>query len=545
MVLRRIDGWIPVLLTLYLAVCPALLVGQVFESSEAAVVVWNRPITVFRAHVDEQTPQQRAQSAAAQISNFLDDLIGAELRVIPAETPEGRVAAVIGGSHVLLAIRAGDLDPAGGQTLEEAGQQAVERLNVLLRAYAEQRNPELLLRALAEAAAVTLAFILSLWFLYRIHRTVDSQLNPAIQAQFQDDLPGLQLRPLLHAIGCRLALWTAIGAALFFTYVWLTYMLSRFAYTRPWGEKLGSLLFSIVGKMAAGFAAGIPELLTLAIIVLIARSLTSVSNSWFRAVESRTIRVPGLDPRTARATRRIVVIAVWLFTVAIAYPHIPGSETQAFKGVSLLIGLVVTLGTAGFVNQIMSGLVLTYSRAVDVGDYVSIGPWEGTISEMGTLSTKITTTKRELVTIPNALFVSDSVKNYSRLASGDGVVVHTSINTGYDVPWRQVHAMLLEAAQRTPGLQRSPVPYVRQKTLLNFSIEYELNAYLREPEERRPVLSMLHQNILDLFNEYGVQIMSPQFHTQPDKRLVVPKSHWFMPPAKQAASVPPEDQDAA
>jgi small-conductance mechanosensitive channel len=223
----------------------------------------------------------------------------------------------------------------------------------------------------------------------------------------------------------------------------------------------------------------------------------------------------------------------------------PGSGSGVFKGITLFAGAVFSLGSSALVGQFMSGLVLMYSRAFRRGDYVRVGECEGTILELGMLSTKIRTNKREMVTIPNSVVVGQEMKNYSRLAEETGVIVSTSVTIGYDAPWRQVHAMLEEAAARTPKLKREPPPYVYQMALSDFYVEYQLFAYLEFPNERIPVLAALHANIQDVFNEHGVQIMSPHFEGQPEGKVVAPREIWYAPPAKPPDGGPAKPPDGA
>ncbi|HUF29942.1 MAG TPA: mechanosensitive ion channel domain-containing protein, partial [Gemmatimonadaceae bacterium] len=205
-----------------------------------------------------------------------------------------------------------------------------------------------------------------------------------------------------------------------------------------------------------------------------------------------------------------------------------------------LVGLMLSLGSSGLVNQAMSGLVLMYSRAFRPGDYVRVNDTEGTVAELGMLSTKIRTNKQELVTIPNAVLVATTTKNFSRIADGvatgtahDGVLLYTSVTIGYDAPWRQVHTLLIEAAGRTDGLRSDPRPFVRQSALADFYVEYQLNAHLEHPERRIQVLSDLHANIQDCFNEQGVQIMSPHYENDPAQPKIVPPADSHPAPARE------------
>jgi len=250
----------------------------------------------------------------------------------------------------------------------------------------------------------------------------------------------------------------------------------------------------------------------------------------FRTVEEGHVTMPGVYPETAQPTRRIAVALLWIFALIICYEFLPFAKSDAFKGVSVFIGLIISLGSSGIMNQVMSGLMVTYSRAVRVGDFVKIGDVEGTVVQLGTLSTKVKTNRNEEVTIPNALVVSNAATNFSRHAA-DGVLAPASVTIGYDVPWRQVQALLLLAAERTPGVRRTPAPVVLQTTLGDFAVEYKVMVCLDQPHRRLPTLNALHANIQDAFNEYGVQIMSPNYEADPSERKTVPPSQWYAAPA--------------
>jgi small-conductance mechanosensitive channel len=213
--------------------------------------------------------------------------------------------------------------------------------------------------------------------------------------------------------------------------------------------------------------------------------------------------------------------------------------------VSVFLGLMVTLGSSGLVNHIMSGFMITYSRAVRVGDFVRIGDVEGTVMHLGVLSTKVRSLWSEEVTIPNAVVVSQTMTDYSRAGDAEGVYTPTSVTIGYDAPWRQVHALLLQAAERTPGLRAVPRPLVLQASLEDFYVKYTLLVCLEQQQARLLTLDALHANIQDLFNEHGVQIMSPNYVLDPASPKVVPKERWFAAPAPAATVAPAAVEEAA
>jgi small-conductance mechanosensitive channel len=295
-------------------------------------------------------------------------------------------------------------------------------------------------------------------------------------------------------------------------------------------------LRTLLGNLAHGAVGAVPGLFAVLVIFLATRFVAAAVNGLFAGVEAGRLHVPWLDPDTARATRRIVSALIWVFAITVAYPYVPGSESGVFKGISVFAGLVLTLGSSGLVNQVMSGVLLVYSRALRPGDYVRVGEEdvEGTVTQVGLLSTKLCNIRREEITVPNAVLVGNSVRNFSRLAGTDGPVAATKVTIGYDAPWRTVHALLLRAAARTPGIRREPRPRVLQRALQDFFVEYELLVHLERPEGRPLVLSELHARIQDAFNEGGVQIMSPHFEAQPEKKVVVPPAEWGAPSADSA-----------
>jgi small-conductance mechanosensitive channel len=226
-----------------------------------------------------------------------------------------------------------------------------------------------------------------------------------------------------------------------------------------------------------------------------------------------------------------------MFALAMAYPYLPGSRSDAFKGISVLIGLMISLGGTSVVAQAGSGLILMYTGTYHKGDYVRIGEHEGTIVEIGTFTTRMRTGLGEEIVLPNAMVVGATTKNYSRAAPGTMFVLDTTVTIGYDTPWRQVEAMLIEAAGRTPGIVATPAPRVFQTALGDFYVEYRL-VTLASPVDPRPraeMLSGLHRNVQDVFNEYGVQIMSPHYMLDPPTAKVVPPANWYPAPAR-----PPE-----
>ncbi|HET8782022.1 MAG TPA: mechanosensitive ion channel domain-containing protein [Pyrinomonadaceae bacterium] len=522
----------------------SLVQAQTAPASEPVpLVFWNRQIHVFRSYFNQQSPAERAAKARERLASLPAD--ASEWRVTSSEATIGQYTGVIVSvnDQQVFAILVTDLDQESNETLQAASDRVTAQLQAALDARAQQRSIPRLLRGIGLSIAATLILLFALWLVMRATRRFKG-LQAREQAR-KIALAGFDIQPALHSLRRTLTNLTGWALAAFLIYLWLTFVLLRFPYSQPWGQQLGAFLLSIFTTLGAGILNSIPGLFTVVVIFLLTRVIVRVVNRIFQQIQSGDLTVPWLHADTARATRYLVIILVWIFAIVVAYPYVPGSNTDAFKGVSVLLGVMLSLGSAGLVNQIMSGLVVVYSRALRPGDFVQIGDDFGIVTDVGMLSTKIVTRKKEEITIPHAVLVAAKTVNYSRHATNGQAQLGTTITIGYDAPWRQVHELLLAAASKTTGVRPEPAPRVWQKALSNFYVEYELVVNLDHPEERLPILSELHMHIQDAFNEAGVQIMSPAFESQPEKKIVVPKSQWFPTPAELAAEPNGAEQPAS
>jgi len=500
-------------------------------SEQAATLTFaNRPIVTLRARVLGRDPADRVASAG----RVLDELIGEGISG-PIESrgfDGGNIITV--ASRGIVALTPSDVDELAGETVESVSAQAVARLQQALAEAVEARTPRRLLVAAGFAAVGLSIGLLILWGLVRAYRTFAGRLVDAAERRLSKtgltDLASLRASRLLEfQRGLLTALAMALGV--FVAYSTLTFVLRRFPYTRPWGESMRGFLLSTIETLALGVVDAIPGLFTVVLIVLMARFISRLFGLWFTAIEQGRTRVRWLYPETAQPTRRLVTVMLWLFTIVVAYPYLPGSQTEAFKGVSVFLGLMVTFGSSGLVNQVMSGFMVTYSRALRMGDYVRIGDVEGTVIHLGILSTKLKTFRGEEATIPNAVVVAQTTTDFSRFADDGETFTPTTVTIGYDAPWRQIHALLLLAAERTPGVRREPKAYVLQEALQDFYVKYTLFVCLERQERRAFDLNTLHAHIQDLFNEYGVQIMSPNYIVDPAAPKLVAKQNWYAAPA--------------
>jgi small-conductance mechanosensitive channel len=516
---------------------PVAEISKASAPNEAPLVLWNQPITIFRSSFAGQNPQERAAQAAERIQALPLGSESAEIKFEPAKIGNEEGVRFSTNSQQLFVLTAGDLAPDSKQTLSAEAQTVATALRAALRARVDQRQWSTLLMSVARVLIATLIFLGVLWLWRRIRIWFFKRLETtALLPERHLHLFAIDLR--MHILRGGRAAIRLISAAvvLVLGYLWLVYSLEQFPYTLPWGEKLGAYLTQLFLDLGRGALAAIPGLAAVVIIFLIARWCVHLINAIFREIEKGRLSLPRLEKETARTTQTLLIVAVWLFALVVAYPYVPGSDTAAFKGLSILIGVMIALGSAGLINQIISGLYVVYSKSVKPGDYVRIGDVEGEVTNVGSLATKLRSPRQEEITLPHSLLVGAATTNYSRLAEKEGMVITVSVTIGYDVPWRQVHALLLLGASRTPGVRQQPPPSVLQRELSDFYVQYQLLAHLEEGSSRAVVLSELHAQIQDAFNEHGAQIMSPHFETQPKKPVLVPKSAWYAPPASQPPS---------
>jgi small-conductance mechanosensitive channel len=505
-------------------------------ASPAELKVFNRPIVTFRSFFLGVPPPERAKLASNRIDSVLDR--GGPGKVSVVTIPQGRMLTI--DSEYVLVITPGDAAAAAGITLDSTAQAAAAALSKVVAETKEARDGHRMLRAGIVVAIATVAFVLLMWGLIRFGRVVIDRMSQ-LAADTSDKLRvgGAALFNRQRALRVMRGTTRAAGwvLTLLVTYQWLGFVLSQFPFTRPWGEQLNQFLVSTVTRLLVAVAHAMPDLVVALTIFVIASWVDRGIRGFFDGVRGGRIHVDWVDADTAPPSRRLASIAVWIFALVMAYPYIPGSDTDAFKGLSVLVGLMVTVGASSLVGQAASGMILMYTRTFRPGEFVRIGDSEGTIVAMGSFTTRMRTGMGVELTIPNGTVLSSVTQNYSRGLTGDGFVVDATVTIGYDAPWRQVQAMLLEAAHRTAGILDNPSPRVFQTALSDFYVEYRLvcQAAAEQPRPRAEIISNLHATILDVFNEHGVQIMSPHYLGDPHDPKVVPPAQWYAAPAKPPA----------
>ncbi|AWI79150.1 mechanosensitive ion channel protein MscS [Parazoarcus communis] len=406
--------------------------------------------------------------------------------------------------------------------------------------YRKERSQNYLLRSLAIALGMMTATALLLLIFRQMKRWLLHMIQTHQRAKLEE--LGSKAYGVIGAQQFEAALKSLISS-LWWLLVMVTLLVCFAAVMEmfPWTRQIARWEFELflnpLKEMWRAVSTAFPDLIFLAILYFVVRYLLRLLYLFFFGVARGTIRLSAFDTDWAIPTFNLLRVGILAFSIVIAYPYIPGSGSEAFKGISLFIGVLFSIGSTSMITSMLAGYNLIYRRIYKVGDYVKIGSHTGLVKEVGQMVTRLHTFKNEEVVLPNSMILSSEVLNYSSSARAGTLVLHSTITIGYDAPWRQVEAMLIEAAKRTEGLLKEPKPFVLKKTLGDFYIEYEINAYCGDASRMPQLYSQLHAHIADVFNEYGVQIMSPHFVSQPDVNIFVPQDKWFAAPAERPKDI--------
>ncbi len=494
---------------------------------------------LFSVHGIKATPgNERAAAISGRIKRLAEDYAFSADSITVAD--EEFSTDIITADRIIMSVYDADAK-AEKVPRKELAERYVQNIRAGVETYRQEYSRRTLFLGIFYTLIATLVLIAVLYLFNKLYR----RGNRLTQTWISSKKISLHIQSfeIIRAERIGMILITAMRLIRFFVFlvIFYTYIhlgLSFFPWTRTFANRLFD--YVLVPLQITGKAIGsqIPNFIFLAIIVLITVYVLKLMRLFFNEIEKGTLTFKGFYPEWGQPSYRICRLLVIAFAAVVAFPYIPGSESPAFKGISIFLGVLFSLGSTSFIANILAGYALTYRRVFKIGDRVKISDFIGDVVETKLQVTHLRTIKNEEIIVPNSMIVNSHVINYSSLAREKGLILHTKVTIGYDAPWRQVHAMLLMAAEKTSGLLREPPPFVLQTSLDDFYVSYELNAYTDTPQGMAQTYSDLHQNIQDAFNEYEVQIMSPAYESDPDRPKFVPKERWYAPPAK-----PPDDSE--
>ena len=378
---------------------------------------------------------------------------------------------------------------------------------------------------LQESGLALLVIILVAVFIYFI-RKFSGRLDNRIRAQHGKKIKGYKIRnyELFNAdrqIDALLFVNNLVKWALIILLVYLTLpvLFGIFPWTKGIATTLLGYFLNPAKKILWAFWNYLPDFFTVVLICVVFRYILKGIYSLKKEIERGKLTIPGFFPDWAAPTYQIIRVIVIAFMFILVFPYLPGSNSLAFKGVSVFLGVLFTFGSAGPLGNLISGLVLTYMRSFRVGDRVKINDVTGDIIEETLLVIRIRTIKNEIISIPNSSVLSSHTVNYSSASNQHGLVINTTVTMGYETPWRSVHELLIEAALATEYIQAEPRPFVLQTSLNDHAVSYQINGYTKEANKQDVIYSNLYQNIQDLFSKAGLKLLSPQYITLVEKEM--------------------------
>lgn len=303
-------------------------------------------------------------------------------------------------------------------------------------------------------------------------------------------------------------------------YVSLPILFSIFPFSRDWADALFQLVWSPLKSLIIGVWKYLPNLFSILVIYFVMKYFIRFVRYIFSEIEADKLQISGFHADWAMPTFSIIKFLLYAFMFVLIFPLLPGSDSDIFKGVSVFIGILFSLGSSSAIANMVAGLVITYMRPFKTGDRIKIADVTGDVIEKTLLVTRIKTIKNEIITIPNASVLSGNTINYSIQANETGLIIHTTVTIGYDVPWKNMHEALITAALRTDLILKEPKPFVLQTSLEDFYVAYQINAYTKEASRQAIIYSNLHQNIQDCCNEAGIEILSPHYRAARDGNMI-------------------------
>ena len=498
--------------------------------SPGVVVIEGRSVLTVYESVGTLTPEQRANAIAARIVSFAAG--GGSPDPVRLQTHDAWTEIFVGNTFIM-AVTDADARMAG-KPRDQLATEYVEKVRTAIHYYRRDHSWRFILRGLLNTGICTLVLIVVLGLIRRARFVVRSRIQSHIYASAHVETKTAwhmfvaYLGPIALALGGAFR-WLLI-LALFQAY--LTITLGFFSFTREISLGVSRWVFSQLAMLAKSAVDYLPNLVVIAAIVLTTYYLFRLLRMISGELRKGQLQIPGFYPDWAEPTEKLVRLLMVALALVVAFPYLPGSKSPAFQGISIFLGVLLSLGSSSAVANTIAGVILTYMRSFLVGDWVQIGDTTGEVVERTLLVTRVLTPKSEIITIPNATVMSGSVKNYSVEAKKSGVIFHITVTIGYDAPWRTVHDLLISAALATEHVRKQPSPFVLQTRLDDFYVAYELNAYTDSPREMLTIHSDLHKNIQDKFNSAGVEICSPHFSSLRDGNgIAIP--HQYIQPEYQ------------
>lgn len=468
------------------------------------------------AHLGASSPEERAKNIQTRLNDLIkDDFLAIDSITI---TETDFTSNIIYNQLVIMGVT--DLDAmVQGSTRTELAKKYAVIIKENLREARNNRSIGVILKRIGLAILIIAGFWLMIKLIIKLHKKTeiwigskkDTWLKNLTYRDYTFLSADQELSLILFLI--KILKWVVLILTI---YLFIPLIFSIFPFTRGWADNLLNLIwFPFKGVLQAVWNY-IPNLFSILVIVIIMRYVIRFVKYLFNEIESEKLTISGFHADWAMPTYSIVKFLLYAFMFVLIFPYLPGSDSEVFRGVSVFIGILFSLGSSSAISNIIAGIVITYMRPFKIGDRIKIGDMTGDVIEKTLLVTRLRTPKLEEITIPNSSVLSGNTINYSSNTKNEGLIIHSTVTIGYDVPWKDMHQALIDAALRTPQILHQPQPFVLQTSLDDFYVSYQINAYVKEVNRLAAIYSGLHQNIQDVCNERGIEIMSPHYRALRD-----------------------------
>ncbi len=487
---------------------------------EASVRFRGQTLFTVRSRLGDLSPAERAAAIEGRLAKIASGPSSTldSVRVVERE----RTSDLVAGETLVLSVTDADASPTG-RTREQLAADYAVQLSQALRDEFSGRS----LRGIGIGLALTAITTVLLFLLFRVTGNLFPRLAREVRSWQGTRIRGVRFQRVefisaarLTAAAIRMVRALRVVLMLVALAIYVQLVLGFFPWTRGVAGRMFDYGWSAVRDTSLSVLGYLPKVLYIAIIVVIARFVMRATKLFFDAVERSEIHLPSFHAEWADPTYKIVRFLIMAFATVIAFPYLPGSQSPAFRGVSIFFGVLLSLGSTSAVANIVAGIVLTYMIPFRPGDRVKIADTVGDVVESNLLVVRVRTIKNVEITIPNAAVLASHIVNYSTRAENDGLILCSTVTIGYDAPWRTVHELLITAAARTRSILEKPAPFVLQTALNDFFVSYEINAYTDQASRMAVTYGELHQNIQDEFAKAGVEIMSPHYMAARDGNTI-------------------------
>jgi len=482
---------------------------------------------VVHSNIGESTPEERANHIAKKIKNLqYDDFLKIDSIVV---IKSDNTFDIVYGETIIMRISAADAMWYDKSTFDLANELSTKIKDSIIEAKKENTLFKRIQRLGLALLVIGLLWLI-IWLIGRgnalLLRYINKNQYKWLKKVSYKDYTFLTKERVMkiNLFLLKILRWFLYALLIYIT---LPIIFSIFPFSRNWSHALFQLIWTPFKDVLVAVWEYLPNLFTILVIYFVMKYFIRFVKYIFSEIESEKLKISGFYNDWAMPTFSIVKLLLYAFMLVLIFPYLPGSDSDIFKGVTIFIGVLFSLGSSSAIGNMIAGLMITYMRPFKIGDRIKIASVTGDVVEKTLLVTRVRTIKNEVITIPNSSVLSGNTTNYTIEANGRGLIIHTTVTIGYDVPWKDMHQALIDAALKTEMILKDPKPFVWQTSLDDFYVSYQINAYTKEASKQGGLYSNLHENIQNVCNERGIEILSPHYRAERDGNMTTIPSHYL------------------